>query len=73
MPSPICEQICRQIAAMRAEADAAIDTLRHVRDVEEDSAVAENQILRLRWSGVVAHMLILLRLLQTIVRIDVDV
>ncbi len=54
---------------MRAEADAAIDTLRRVRDVEEDSAVAENQILRLRWSGVVAHMLILLRLLQTIVRI----
>ena len=56
MPSPICEQLCRLIAAMRAEADAAIDTLRRVCDVEEDSAVAENQILRLRWSVVVARV-----------------
>jgi hypothetical protein len=51
MPSPICERICRQVAAMRAESDAAAEALLRLRGVEEDSAEAEKQLVRLRWVG----------------------
>jgi hypothetical protein len=34
---------------MRAESDAAVETLLRLRDVEEENAVAEKQLMGLRW------------------------
>jgi hypothetical protein len=36
---------------MRAESDAAAEALLRLRDVEENSAEAEKQLVRLRWVG----------------------
>ncbi len=43
--------MARQIAAMRAEEDAATEALHRLRNVEEDSALAEKQLMRLRWES----------------------
>jgi hypothetical protein len=51
MPSPICDRMCRQIAAMRAESDVVAEALLRLCDVEEDSAAAEKQLVKLRWVG----------------------